>query len=862
MDTQTAPQTIHLVDYKVPDYWIDDVQLVFDLHETHTRVTSHLKLRRSTDNQSPLILDGSQDVQLISCNRIHHQVGDKLIITDVAEAFELEILTEINPSTNTQLMGLYISGGHFCTQCEAEGFRRITYFLDRPDVMARYHVTLRADKVKYPVLLSNGNNLSARDLDDGRHESIWEDPHPKPCYLFALVAGDLHSYRDQFRTMEGRDVELGIWVTAADVPRCQHAMESLKRSMRWDEEKYGRAYDLDVFNIVAVADFNFGAMENKGLNIFNSKYILADGNTATDVDFDNVEAIVAHEYFHNWSGNRVTCRDWFQLSLKEGFTVYRDQDYSADQGSRAVSRIKDVRGLRLGQFSEDASPLAHPVRPISYMEISNFYTATVYNKGAELIRMMHTILGAKAFRAGSDLYFSRHDGTAATCDDFVACMESASGVDLTQFKLWYAQAGTPKLSVQFEHDMSMQAAKLHVTQHVPDTPGQAHKLPMPIPLKVALFDSVTGAKQGDEQLLIVQQASQSFELPCQSVRPIWSLLRDFSAPINIDASLPREDLALLAAHDDNGFARYEALQSLALSCLDEQIAHCGKRETFVDPLLIEAMRATLLSDQDAAFKALALALPSEAYIGQRMSTIAVDAIHSVRQEFRKAIKRALHQDWWNAYHDNHDRRYMYTPVAKGRRSLRSLSLAYLMVEDDHEATAAAFLQFHDADNMTDRISALAVLCDSQAVERDKALKLFYDDWKNDPNVLDKWFTLQALSLRSDTLAQVMHLTQHPDFSHHNPNRLRALVGAYSGNQLRFNAADGAGYRFLADHVLIADPINSQTAARLVVPLGQWRRFDAGRSQLMRQELERVINAPKLSKDVFEIASKSLGPVPN
>jgi aminopeptidase N len=859
LDMQMTPQTIYFKDYSAPDFFIDQVALEFDLDATQTRVTSRLQLRRNGDHDRPLVLDGSDTLTLISATGAAKcvQQGDALVVSDARNSFELEIITQIDPAANTQLMGLYMSGGIFCTQCEAEGFRRITYFLDRPDVMARYHVVVRANKVAFPILLSNGNPDAVSDLPDGRHQAVWDDPHPKPCYLFALVAGDLHSYRDDFCTAEGRDVRLAIWVSAADVPRCAHAMESLKRSMRWDEQVFGRCYDLDVFNIVAVADFNFGAMENKGLNIFNSKYILADANTATDNDFDAVEAIVAHEYFHNWSGNRVTCRDWFQLSLKEGFTVYRDQEYSADQGSRAVKRIEDVRTLRLGQFVEDASPLAHPVRPASYMEISNFYTATVYNKGAEVIRMMHTLLGPEKFRAGCDLYFARHDGQAVTCDDFVAAMEAASGADLSQFKLWYAQAGTPRLKLRFEHDAAKAQATLHVSQHAPDTAGQTNKAPMQMPLSVALFDGSTGTKCGNDHLLVLSKAEQSFTLPATAARPVWSVLRNFTAPVTIEAEVSAADLALLAAHDDDAFARYEALQSLALSCLDAQVAAFGKQPISVDPLLIEAMRATLLGAQDPAYKALALALPSESYIGQRMNTVAVDAIHAVRQQFRKTIGAALRDDWRQTYQAHADVQYAYTPQAKGRRGLKAQALAYLMVNDDAQATEAAAMQYYAADNMTDRMSALAVLCDSQTLQRSEALAHFYATWRNDANVLDKWFSLQALSHHPDTFAHVMQLAQHPDFGLHNPNRLRALVGAFSMNQVRFHVIDGAGYRFLADQVLAVDKLNPQTAARLVTPLGRWRRFDAGRSQLMRKQLERIRLVNDLSKDVLELVTKSL-----
>jgi aminopeptidase N len=857
LDMQMTPQTVYLNDYSAPDFYIDHVALVFDLDPTHTRVTSRLQVRRNGTHERPLVLDGSDTLALISVTGVAQVKGDKLIVTDSRNSFELEIVTQINPSANTQLMGLYMSDGIFCTQCEAEGFRRITYFLDRPDVMARYHVSIRADKKAFPILLSNGNAGVLQDLGDGRQQAEWDDPHLKPCYLFALVAGDLHAYRDTFHTADGRDVALAIWVSQADVPRCQHAMESLKRSMRWDEDMFGRVYDLDMFNIVAVADFNFGAMENKGLNIFNSKYILADANTATDGDFDAIETIVAHEYFHNWSGNRVTCRDWFQLSLKEGFTVYRDQNYSADQGSRAVKRIEDVRTLRLGQFVEDASPLAHSVRPASYMEISNFYTSTVYNKGAEVIRMMHTLLGSEKFHAGCDIYFKRHDGQAVTCDDFVAAMEAASATDLAQFKLWYAQAGTPKLTLRFEHDAQNAQAILHVTQHVPDTAGQTQKKPMHMPLSVALFDTASGAKCGEDHLLVINATEQRFVLPATSDPPVWSVLRNFTAPVTIEADMSLADLALLAAHDDDPFARYEALQSLALSCLDAQVAGYGKQTISVEPLLIEAMRATLLDDQDPAFKALALALPSESYIGQRMNTVAVDAIHAVRQQFRKAIGQALRDDWRRVYNSHADTTYAYTPHAKGRRALKAQSLAYLMVHNDAEATEMAATQFNNSDNMTDRMSALAVLCDSDTPQRSAALERFYNDWRHDANVLDKWFSLQALSHHRDTFAHVMQLAQHPDFGLKNPNRLRALVGAFSMNQVRFNTADGAGYRFLADQVLLIDKVNPQTAARLVAPLGRWRRFDSGRSQLMRKQLERILSMNDLSKDVLELVAKSL-----
>ena len=859
-ESAAKPPLIRLADYAPPDYWIDAVRLTFDLHETQTRVHARLSVRRNGTHDRPLKLDGSAVLTLIRASGADSigQEGDQLIVRDARDAFVLDIETGIDPSANTQLMGLYTSGGIFCTQCEAEGFRRITYFLDRPDVMARYHVTLRADATRYPVLLANGNLVSQRSLDAGRHEAVWEDPFPKPCYLFACVAGDLAALEDFFVTAEGRKVALAIWVKAADVPRCRHAMDSLKRAMRWDEEMFGRCYDLDRFNIVAVDDFNFGAMENKGLNIFNSKYVLADANTATDADFDAIEAIVAHEYFHNWSGNRVTCRDWFQLSLKEGFTVYRDQEYSAAQGSAAVKRIEDVRVLRMNQFLEDAGPLAHPVQPQSYIEISNFYTATVYNKGAELIRMLARLLGPQRFRAGCDLYFARHDGKAVTCDDFVRAMENASGEDLAQFRRWYAQAGTPRLSVVLTHDDAEQAAILTVTQTVPDTPGQSGKQPMDMPIAWRLLDADDGKPLSPPALLRLNERRRSLRIEGVARRPVLSFLRGFSAPVVVDHDVSRADLAVLAAHDDDAFARYEALQSLALACMEEQIADYPRGNAIeVDALFIHAVETCLASDSDAAFKALCVVLPSESYIAGRMNSVQVEAIHAVRQAFRRTLGRQLAPLWWRIHASCSDAGDAYTPLAKGKRALKSQALAYLLLEPDAHALRMAADQFAHATTMTDRIAALTALADTTSDERDAAMARFHADWQQDANVLDKWFSIQALSHRSDTLARVLELSTHADFSQTNPNRLRALVGAFGNNQMQFNAADGAGYRFLADQVLAVDAINPQTAARLITPLGRWKRFDPGRAALMRMALERIRDSAGLSRDVYEMVTRSL-----
>lgn len=868
LDALASPQTIHLKDYQPPRYRMPHVELVFDLQERATRVTSRFRVERQGNHRQPLVLDG-RDLRLLSVSvdgqaldsSGYRQTGESLTLPLKGGAHDVEIVTEINPAANTQLMGLYMSGGIFCTQCEAEGFRRITYWLDRPDAMSRFRTTLRADKARFPVLLANGNPVAEGDGADGRHWATWDDPHLKPCYLFALVAGDLKPFADQFTTASGRTVALNIWVAEADLDRCDHAMRALKKSMRWDEEKYGREYDLDVFNIVAVGDFNFGAMENKGLNIFNSKYVLARQETATDLDFDAIESIIAHEYFHNWTGNRVTCRDWFQLSLKEGLTVYRDQEFSADMGSRALKRIEDVRTLRAGQFPEDAGPLAHPVRPESYIEISNFYTATVYNKGAEVIRMMATLLGEAKFRAGMDLYFERHDGQAVTCDDFVKAMEDAGGVDLSQFRLWYAQAGTPRLDVQLAYDAARGEATLTVAQLVPDTPGQTKKKAMHLPFRVALFGAQSGRNLTGDRLLELRQAKQVFRFEGLAERPVPSLLRGFSAPVTVKVDIDRADLAFLSRHDDDPFARYEAMQRLALDLMLEQVAAHGQgRPVQVAPILIEAVEAALTArDLDPALVAEAVMLPSEAYVGDQMAIVDVDGIHAVRQAFRRALSTSLRRLWWEAYRDNLDETYTFTPEAKGRRRLKNAALQYLMMDDeDAEAVAAALAQATQADNMTDCIAGLTALASSGAPPRQQAFDHFYVTWKDDPLVIDKWFTLQALSYRPDTLAHVEALTRHPAFTITNPNRLRSLVGAFSVNQVRFHAADGAGYTYLADQVIAVDKVNSQTAARLVAPLGRWRRFDQARSALMRKQLERILKVSGLSKDVYEMVSKSLG----
>ncbi|MBY0519660.1 MAG: aminopeptidase N [Sphingomonas sp.] len=861
LDVNTGQPVITRRDaYRAPEWLVPEISLDFDLDPVATRVRARLEVVRAASAAGPLRLDGGGQtptrvlVDGVATNVWSLDKGALVIALD-GEKHVIETEVEIAPERNTQLMGLYASGGLLCTQCEAEGFRRITFFPDRPDVLSRYRVRMSADKARYPVLLANGDPVGAGDLEDGRHWAEWHDPYPKPCYLFALVAGDLVANRATFTTMGGRKVQLGIWVRDRDLAKTDHALAALQTAMKWDEDVYGREYDLDVFNIVAVDDFNFGAMENKGLNIFNSRYILADPDTATDYDFDAISAVVAHEYFHNWSGNRVTCRDWFQLSLKEGFTVFRDQSFSADQGSAAVKRIEDVRGLRAAQFPEDAGPLAHPVRPESYIEISNFYTATIYNKGAEVIRMMATILGAEKFRAGTDLYFDRFDGTAATCEDFVASMEAASGVDLTQFRRWYSQSGTPKIGASLRHDAAANAATLTLTQTLGATPGQIHKAPMVLPIRVKLFGSVSGRPLGDERLVLLTDAHQSITFNGVDEPPLLSINRQFSAPVTVETDRSAVELAQLSAHDDDPFARYEAMQQLMLDTLVTSVANGrGAHEA-----VIAAVRETLRNPAlDPAFIAEAVLLPSEAFIGDQLPVVDPEAIFRARDALRRDLGKALEADWRTAYaRAAAPGAFEYTPEAKGLRRLKSVALGYIAASGAGDAAEIAFRQFEAADNMTDRQGALTTLANGASNTRIAALDIFYNRYSDNALVLDKWFSTQALSSRDDTLDSVIELAGHRDFTLTNPNRARALVGAFSVNQRAFHAADGRGYRFVADQLIALDRINPQTAAKLLPPLGRWKRFTSDRAALMRAELERILAAPGLSRDSYEQASRSL-----
>ena len=854
------PATIRREDYRPPAWFIPEVELDFDLALDRTLVRSKLDVRRSKSAKAdePLVLQGD-DIMPLSVKvdgAIRNDwtlVEGDLVLPLAGASHIVEIEVELDPSTNTQLMGLYASNDMLCTQCEAEGFRRITFAPDRPDVLSRYSVRMEADKAKFPVLLCNGDKVAEGDAENGRHWVQWNDPWLKPSYLFALVAGDLVANSDSFTTRSGKPVQLNIWVRDGDLDRTGHAMKALKDAMRWDEETYGREYDLGLFNIVAVSDFNMGAMENKGLNIFNSRYILADPEVATDADFDGIEGVVAHEYFHNWSGNRVTCRDWFQLSLKEGFTVYRDQSFSADMGSAALKRIEDVRILRAAQFPEDAGPLAHPIRPDSYQEISNFYTATVYNKGAEVIRMMNTLMGPENFRKGTDLYFDRHDGEAATCEDFVTAMEDGGAIDLKQFRKWYETAGTPRVSVKLSHDPQTGTATLHCTQKIAQKGERPAPSDLVIPLRTALLDPETGAHDG-EQLLLLDQPEKSFVLDGHKDHPVLSINRGFSAPIILESNQSAEELAFLSAHDDDPFARFEAMQQLMTHYLTARVSG-----TPVDRDIILLAIARILGDPslDPAFLAEIILLPSEAFLGDQMAEVDPQAIHDEREKLRGKIGVQFEKQFRKLYKSCAPGEFSLDAEARAKRKLRNVTLGYLAASFTENAAETAFEQYREADNMTAMQGALGVLSHLEAEERAVAFEDFYNRFKGNPLVLDKWFSLQVMSLRPDTLKRVDALSRHPDFTLSNPNRVRALYGAFTGNQVRFHDPSGKGYQMIADMVIALDQQNPQTAARFIPALGRWRRFERGRSELMRLALEKIAAQPNLSKDVAEQVHKSL-----
>ncbi|MFN5782972.1 MAG: aminopeptidase N [Novosphingobium sp.] len=853
-----APPVIRREDYQPPAWLVPEIALDFVLGLDATTVRTRLSVVRSGADQA-LRLNGdgiaARCVLVDGVPRDDWRMdGPDLVIDLPGERHVVEIETALNPAANTQLMGLYASNGMLCTQCEAEGFRRITFFPDRPDVLSVYSVRMSGAKALFPVLLSNGNCTASGEGEGGAHWAEWHDPWPKPRYLFALVAGDLVANHDTFTTMSGRKVDLNIWVRAGDQDRTHHAMQALKDSMKWDEEVFGREYDLDLFNIVAVSDFNMGAMENKGLNVFNTRYILADPETATDMDYDGIEGVVAHEYFHNWSGNRVTCRDWFQLSLKEGFTVLRDQLFSADMGSEPVKRIEDVRVLRSAQFPEDSGPLAHPIRPDAYQEISNFYTATVYNKGAEVIRMMRTLVGTERFRKGCDLYFDRHDGEAATCEDFVKAIEDGAGVDLTQFRLWYSQAGTPKVTARLSHEG--ETATLTLSQAVPPTPGQPAKQPMVIPLRLALFDRKSGKHHG-EQLVTLSEPQVQLKFAGFPERPVLSLGRGFSAPVNVDADLTAADLMFLAAHDDDPFARYEALQQLVVQHLVAVIGS-GKADPDGRAAIATALGAVIADPAlDDLMRGELMALPGETYLAEQFAAADPGAIRAEREGLKAYLGSEL-QDVLVALHTRASAvPYSLSAEARGARKVKAQALVYLAAGVPALAAELAAAQFDAADNMTDRQSATMVLAGLDHPLREAKLAAFYQRFAGNALVIDKWFSLQAGSLHPRVLDHVEALARHPDFTLTNPNRARALYMALAANPGAFHAADGRGYRSIADLILALDSLNPQTAARFVAPLGRWRRIEPGRAALMRAELERILAAPALSKDTYEQVSKSL-----
>ena len=875
-----SPQPVRLADYQPSSYLIDTVDLHFLLTETTCTVRSELAMRRNpAAPQAPLVLDGQGlELTAVALDGVDLAPGayqvDANHLTLFAQepeaapdSFRLKIVTRIEPHKNTALEGLYRSGDMFCTQCEAEGFRKITYYLDRPDVMAKFTTTVDAERRRYPVLLSNGNPIASGERE-GRHWVTWEDPFPKPAYLFALVAGDLLSHNDSFTTRSGREVELKIFVEPHNIEKCGHAMDSLKRSMKWDEDVYGLEYDLDIFMIVAVDTFNMGAMENKGLNIFNSKYVLADPSTATDTDYRNIEAIIAHEYFHNWTGNRVTCRDWFQLSLKEGLTVFRDQQFSADMGSAGLTRIGDARVLRTAQFKEDAGPTAHPVRPNSYLEINNFYTVTVYNKGAEVVRMIHRLLGPTRFRAGIDCYFERHDGQAVTTDDFVAAMEAASGIDLSQFRRWYQQAGTPTVTVETEYAPDAERFTLHLKQATDPSADGSPKEPFHIPISVGLLqrDGTPVPLPGAEPetgtvTLELCSAEASFDFEGISAPPIASVLREFSAPVKLDFKRDETELAFLQGADPDPFNRWDAGQTYAAALMLRNVARYQDGLPFeTEPGFSGALRAALTAPKlDRALAAEMLVLPSESYLAEAMEVVDPDALHAVRQSLRRELANDLHDELITLFHAcKSNAPYRFETSAVADRSLKNAALGLLMELDDPDVHRECEAQFADADNMTDRIAALGMLAERGGTARENALRQFEQQWQNDPLVLDKWFTIQAISSRPDTLENVRDLLAHAKFDLTNPNRVRALVGAFShGNPVRFHTRTGEGYRFLAEQIIRLDPLNPQVAARFVSAFLPWRKFDAARVREMEVVMRDLLERPGLSNDSLEILSKAL-----
>lgn len=873
----TQPAPVHRSDYLPPTFTVESVDLHFDLDEDETRVTARLQVRRGAGPGNDLVLQG-EDLELLEIRvdgaalpeGSYRQEAESLTIEGMGDDFVLETVVRISPSENTSLLGLYTSGGSFCTQCEAEGFRRITFFPDRPDVMARYSTTIDADRGRYPVLLSNGNRVAEQALENGRHRVRWEDPYPKPSYLFALVAGDLHCHRGTYTTGSGREVALEIWVEHQNADKCEHALRSLADSMAWDEQRFGLEYDLDLYMIVAVSDFNFGAMENKGLNIFNSKYVLARPETATDADYEGIQGVIGHEYFHNWTGNRVTCRDWFQLTLKEGLTVYRDQEFSADMTSAAVKRIDDVGLLRLRQLPEDAGPMAHPIRPESYIQMDNFYTATVYEKGSEVVRMYATLLGAEGFRRGMDLYFERHDGQAVTCDDFRAAMADANQRDFTQFERWYSQAGTPILGASGVWDEDAGTYTLTLTQACPEGQDPDGFEPLHIPVRMGLVGpdgrDLELAMAGDggaptERVLELTEREADYTFTGITAPPTPSLLRGYSAPVRLDIDRGREELAFLLANDSDSFSRWDAGQELLGGAVLElaQAAATGG-DMAVAPELIEAFRAVLNEEAlDGSMLAVTLSVPSERELILHMDTADPSALRKARRYLIRSLALALEPELQTLFDANPvERPYSNSNASVDRRRARNIALGYLCATGAPANLELAEKQFEAADNMTDSEAALACLCNADVPAREAALESFYETWHEDPLVIDKWFSLQARSTLEGAPARVEALASHPAFTTSNPNRARALIGAFAMDNLAgFHDPSGEGYRFLSDKVLEIDGKNPQLASRLASAFLSWRRFDGARQGLMKGELERISATEGLSKNTFEIVQKAL-----
>ncbi len=879
-NTQTEPKEIFLADYKVPNYLVDHITLNFDLASDDTKVTSILSMRKNAVGEGgECVLDGEQlellsvklNGQLLKGNE-YQRTDTSLLITSVPEQFELEIETIIHPDKNTALEGLYYSGSLLCTQCEAQGFRRITYYPDRPDVMATFTVSVVADKKQWPIMLSNGNLEKQGQFDNGRHWVRWHDPHPKPSYLFAIVAGDLYCQQDSFITASGRKVALEIFVDPENSHKCDHALASLKQAMKWDEETYGREYDLDVFMIVAVNDFNMGAMENKGLNIFNSSCVLASPETATDGDYYRIQSIVGHEYFHNWSGNRVTCRDWFQLSLKEGFTVLRDQQFSADLNSAAVQRIDDVNQLRTMQFPEDAGPMAHPVRPASFIEISNFYTVTIYEKGAEVVGMIKTIVGAEGFRNGTDLYFDRHDGQAVTTDDFVKAMEDANDVDLSQFKRWYSQAGTPQLTIETAFDVIRETYTLRIKQQCNPTPGQQEKLAFHIPLAIGLID-----KQGEAipvqlvneqqatssmtKVLSITQQQQDFTFINVKNEPVLSVLRGFSAPVSVNMPRSNTELAFLMANDQDSFSRWDAGQLLLINTLLDLTKSVQLKVplSVSEELLLQLSLVLEDFKQEPALVAKMLQLPTENYLAAQSGLADVDAIHLARKHLKVTIARRLKDQFSHIYSAlTSNEKYSFNADDMAKRSLKNACLDYLIATDDPMQLQRCLKQMKQADNMTDTLAGLTILSDYDGPEREHALRAFYEQWRHDKQVVDKWLAVQAQSSLPETLIRVKGLMKHPAFSITNPNNVRAVIGQFCrNNPVNFHALDGSGYQFLAEQILVLDKLNPQIAARQLGAFNSWRQYDETRQKLMKTALQSVADEKGLSSDVYEIVTKYL-----